>query len=264
MSAVGSQIQPAAGPSKGLVSKVGSIFRKKQPNRALDATKAVIPLGKRWTTTEFRVEQGEADMRLDRLITSKYEISRPLLQKLLRKRLVQLERPDYVSNPGQLAEPHQIISIPVSCSARVQEGDVISLSEVFLKEKQGSLNTICYEDLTPKKLEKLREMVIFKDENILVLNKPAGLATHNGPGLKTDEHLEGLLEGLKFELEETPRLVHRLDKDTSGVLLLARTRKAAADLASRFQQSQLDRRVQKYVIITTQYSGEVVFINHFF
>lgn len=75
-------------------------------------------------------------------------------------------------------------------------------------------------------------MVIHRDKQAIVLNKPAGLATQGGT--KTHEHVDGLLDGLQFDGESRPKLVHRLDKDTSGALLIARTTRAAAFFAKSF------------------------------
>lgn len=77
-----------------------------------------------------------------------------------------------------------------------------------------------------------REMVIHQDQQAIVLNKPPGLATQGGT--KTTEHVDGLLDALQFEAEGRPKLVHRLDKDTSGALLLARTSRAAAFFSKHF------------------------------
>ena len=77
-----------------------------------------------------------------------------------------------------------------------------------------------------------RAMVIHKDAQALVLNKPPGLATQGGT--KTTEHVDGLLDALHYELEGRPKLVHRLDKDTSGALLVARTARAAAYFSKHF------------------------------
>ena len=71
-----------------------------------------------------------------------------------------------------------------------------------------------------------RSLVIYKDKDVLVVNKPAGLAVQGGT--KTERHLDGMLDGLADKNGERPRLVHRLDRDTSGVMMLARTREAAA------------------------------------
>jgi 23S rRNA pseudouridine955/2504/2580 synthase len=77
-----------------------------------------------------------------------------------------------------------------------------------------------------------REMVIHKDAGAIVLNKPPGLATQGGT--KTFEHVDGLLDALQFEAEGRPKLVHRLDKDTSGALLVARSARAAAFFSKSF------------------------------
>ncbi|MFN3370383.1 MAG: RluA family pseudouridine synthase [Sphingomonadaceae bacterium] len=80
--------------------------------------------------------------------------------------------------------------------------------------------------LTPEEIDFAQSLVIHRSAHALVLNKPPGLATQGGS--KTFEHVDGLLDALTFEAESRPKLVHRLDKDTSGVLLLARTARAAA------------------------------------
>jgi 23S rRNA pseudouridine955/2504/2580 synthase len=79
----------------------------------------------------------------------------------------------------------------------------------------------------------IRAAVIYRDADIIALNKPAGLAVQGGSG--QTRHVDGLAEALRFEREDKPRLVHRLDRDTSGVLLLARTGRAAQGLAKAFQ-----------------------------
>jgi 23S rRNA pseudouridine955/2504/2580 synthase len=77
-----------------------------------------------------------------------------------------------------------------------------------------------------------RSLVIHQDAAALVVNKPPGLATQGGT--KTERHLDGLLDALAFDAEARPKLVHRLDKDTSGALLLARSARAAAFFAKAF------------------------------
>ncbi|HEX8535702.1 MAG TPA: RluA family pseudouridine synthase [Allosphingosinicella sp.] len=78
----------------------------------------------------------------------------------------------------------------------------------------------------------VNEMVIHRDPAAIVVNKPPGLATQGGT--KTNVHLDGLLDGLIEDGEPRPKLVHRLDKDTSGVLLIARTPRAAAFFSKSF------------------------------
>lgn len=76
----------------------------------------------------------------------------------------------------------------------------------------------------------IQDCVIFRDEHMIVLNKPAGLPSQGGSG-QGDRHVDGLAEALKFGYKEKPKLVHRLDKDTSGVLMLARTDRVARALS---------------------------------
>ncbi len=76
----------------------------------------------------------------------------------------------------------------------------------------------------------IQNAVLWKDEHIIILNKPPGLPSQGGSG-QGDRHVDGLAEALKFGYKEKPKLVHRLDKDTSGVLMLARTDRVARALS---------------------------------
>ncbi len=80
-----------------------------------------------------------------------------------------------------------------------------------------------------KTSRRLEDAILYMDKHLIVLNKPSGLATQGGSGLK--EHVDGMLDQLSFEKNTRPKLVHRLDRDTSGVLLVARTAQAAAGLS---------------------------------
>jgi 23S rRNA pseudouridine955/2504/2580 synthase len=79
----------------------------------------------------------------------------------------------------------------------------------------------------------LKSITLYEDDDVLVLNKPMGLAVQGGSG--TFKHLDGMLDVLRDASGQRPRLVHRLDKDTSGCLLVAKTRFAAAALAKTFR-----------------------------
>lgn len=81
--------------------------------------------------------------------------------------------------------------------------------------------------------EDLRSRVLYRDDWLIALNKPSGLAVQGGS--RTSRHLDGMLDALRFEADERPRLVHRLDKDTSGLLVLARSRRAARELTALFR-----------------------------
>jgi 23S rRNA pseudouridine955/2504/2580 synthase len=85
----------------------------------------------------------------------------------------------------------------------------------------------------------LRAMILYEDEDLMVLNKPHGLAVQGGSG--TTRHIDGMLASLADARGERPVLVHRLDRDTAGVLLIAKSRRIAAQLGEIFRS----RRAQK-------------------
>jgi 23S rRNA pseudouridine955/2504/2580 synthase len=85
----------------------------------------------------------------------------------------------------------------------------------------------------------IRNRIVHQDDLVLAIDKPAGLAVQGGSGVK--QHLDGLLDALKLGARERPRLVHRLDRDTSGVLLLARTVRAASALTRAFRARQSEK-----------------------
>ncbi len=101
-------------------------------------------------------------------------------------------------------------------------------------------------ELSPELVEFAQSLIIHQDDAAIVINKPPGLATQGGT--KTDEHVDGLLDALQFEAEGRPKLVHRLDKDTSGALLLARSSRAAGHFAKAFS-SRTARKVYWALVV---------------
>ncbi len=93
--------------------------------------------------------------------------------------------------------------------------------------------------IDPNTARDLQRLVIHRDEHLLVLNKPHGMPVQGGPGIT--HHLDALLDALRFGAPDRPRLVHRLDRDTSGVLLLARTPGTAAKLAASFRTREVEK-----------------------
>ncbi len=88
-------------------------------------------------------------------------------------------------------------------------------------------------EIDPAGARELQDFILYRDEQLIVLDKPHGLAVQGGPGIT--KHLDGMLDGLRLDSPHRPRLVHRLDRDTSGVLVLARTPGVAAKLAAAFR-----------------------------
>jgi 23S rRNA pseudouridine955/2504/2580 synthase len=91
----------------------------------------------------------------------------------------------------------------------------------------------------PQVARELEDMILYRDDHVLVLDKPAGLPVQGGPGIT--RHLDGMLDALRLGSPDRPRLVHRLDRDTSGALVLARTPGVAAKLASAFRTREVEK-----------------------
>ena len=158
------------------------------------------------------VEPGERDMRLDRWFRSRYpQLTQGRLQKLLRTGQVRVDGKRVKA--GQRLSPGQQVRVPPLPAAPPPLPLALPLGEAEIRA--------------------LRERVIHMDDAVLVIDKPAGLAVQGGTGQR--RHLDLMLDALKMGAPERPRLVHRLDKDTSGVLVLARHRRAAAALADAFR-----------------------------
>lgn len=110
--------------------------------------------------------------------------------------------------------------------------------------------------LSAEQIDYMRAMVIYQDTHAIVINKPPGLATQGGTGTTT--HVDGMLDALQFEMTTRPKLVHRLDKDTSGVLLLARTARAAAWFAKAFAGRDAKKTYWALTIgVPRLYEGEI-------
>jgi 23S rRNA pseudouridine955/2504/2580 synthase len=132
--------------------------------------------------------------------------------------------------PGDRVETGQVLRVPPP-EAAPAEGKRVARPVVLLTDEEESF---------------VREMVIEKTRDAYVLNKPPGLATQGGT--KTHQHLDRLLDGLANEDGQRPKLVHRLDKDTSGVLLVARSARAAGHFAKTFS-SRTARKVYWALVI---------------
>jgi 23S rRNA pseudouridine955/2504/2580 synthase len=122
----------------------------------------------------------------------------------------------------------------VKASTRVEAGQTVRVppipDEVYVDDDKPEYRISDAEEAM------IQSCVIYKDDDIIVLNKPAGLAVQGGTNTKV--HIDGLSAALKFGKEDKPKLVHRLDRDTSGVLLLARNGKAATGLSKAFQSRE--------------------------
>jgi 23S rRNA pseudouridine955/2504/2580 synthase len=165
------------------------------------------------------VADDEADMRLDRWFKRHYPwVGHGKLEKLLRTGQVRVD--------GARAK----------AALRLVAGQNLRIPPLGDPPAADAKPAPLVMKVDPDRVAELQAAVLHKDDAVIVLNKPAGLATQGGTGLT--EHLDGLLDYLRFGSTERPRLVHRLDKDTSGVLVLARTAPAAAKLTAALRKRE--------------------------
>jgi 23S rRNA pseudouridine955/2504/2580 synthase len=162
------------------------------------------------------VEPDEAGMRLDRWFREHYpQVSFGHFQKLLRSGQIRVDGGRAKTNTR--LDSGQAIRVPPLAHATA-----VQASKPGKADKKK-----------PSDEEFLRSILLYEDAQVLVFNKPAGLAVQGGSGLRT--HVDAMLEALRDKKGQKPRLVHRLDRDTSGVLVVARTRLAASKLAAAFR-----------------------------
>ena len=162
-----------------------------------------------------KIKPEDDGIRLNRWFLREYpSLSLGRLQKLLRTKQIKVD--------GKRAE----------ISTRLMVGQELRLPPLYEQKATPKENTLKQHDI-----DYIMSMVIYKDDNIIALNKPSGLAVQGGTG--TNRHIDGFLDALKFEKNEKPKLVHRIDKDTSGLLLLARNRKYADILTKAFREHTL-------------------------
>ncbi len=117
-------------------------------------------------------------------------------------------------------------------NSRLKAGDDIRVPPLAFDTRPADTPKADQKPLSKEERRLFDSMVIHEDQDIYILNKPSGFAVQGGT--KTFQHLDGLLMGLGVELKERPLLVHRLDRDTSGVIVIAKRRAVAAALGKLF------------------------------
>jgi len=174
---------------------------------------------------EHIVAAEDNEIRLDRWFKRHFAlITHGHLEKMLRKGDVKLN--------GKKAK----------ASDRLVEGNVITMREQAEGIDPGRQSAPRKsESVKPKAedIEMLRASVLYKDEDVIVINKPPGLAVQGGT--KVSKSVDSMLDSLRFDAKERPKLVHRLDRDTSGVLVLARSAKAATRLMKAFTSKEAEK-----------------------
>jgi 23S rRNA pseudouridine955/2504/2580 synthase len=159
------------------------------------------------------VTADENNMRVDRFLEARFPgLSFSHIQRIVRKGELRVN--------GKRADSKD----------RLEEGQSVRIPPLKL-DAQRTASPLS--EAAAKTLAALKEMTLFEDDDVLVLNKPAGLAVQGGSG--TVRHVDQMLEVMRDAKGQKPRLVHRLDKETSGCLLVAKTRFAASALTGSFR-----------------------------
>ncbi len=183
----------------------------------------------------FTVSEDDDGIRLDRWFKRHLpDVSFNLVSRWARTGQLRLNGKR--ATPGDRIEAGQSIRVPPA--------------EVQPERRQPARRDL--NPLSEEEAELVREMVIYQDADAFVLDKPPGLATQGGT--KTHVHLDRLLDGLAGETGR-PKLVHRLDKDTSGALLVAKTARSAGHFAKAFS-SRTARKVYWALVVGVPSAGE--------
>lgn len=165
------------------------------------------------------VGAGDEDVRLDRWLRRRLpHVGYGQLAKWLRTGQIRVD--------GKRAKPNH----------RLTPGQTIRLPPISAEmeaPREASANASA-KPVDAGDAADLQALVLYRDDAIIALNKPSGLAVQGGS--KTSHHLDGMLDALRFGAADRPRLVHRLDKDTSGVLLLARDAETARRMTAQFRE----------------------------
>ena len=167
------------------------------------------------------VSGDEAGMRLDRWFKTHYPgIGFAQLQKLVRTGQVRVDG-GRAKTSTRLAAGQSVRVPPI--------GDAAAAPPPTKAPRKPTGDDAAY----------LKSITLYEDRDVMVLNKPAGLAVQGGSGLST--HVDKMLEAMRDRQGQKPRLVHRLDRDTAGVLVIAKTRKAARDLSKAFRSRDTNK-----------------------
>ena len=167
----------------------------------------------------IRVGGDEGEQRLDRWLKKKCpHLGQITIEKLCRTGQIRVDGGRV--KPATRVETGQEVRIPPLPDAQPAQQ----------RAKERPLGP----RVTDTDAQMIQAAVLWKDEHIIALNKPPGLPSQGGSG-QGDRHVDGLTTALMFGFKERPKLVHRLDKDTSGVLLLARTDRVARALSEAFR-----------------------------
>ncbi|QJR79458.1 23S rRNA pseudouridine(955/2504/2580) synthase RluC [Alteromonas pelagimontana] len=173
-------------------------------------------------TVQFiTIDDDQAGQRIDNFLRTQLKgVPKSMIYRILRKGEVRV-------NKGRIKPEYKL-----------QAEDIVRVPPVRVSENAEQLN--------PKldRIASLEQHILFEDDRLIVINKPSGIAVHGGSGLSF-----GLIEGLRALRSEAKfmELVHRLDRDTSGCILIAKKRSALRHMHEQLRAGQMDKRYQALV-----------------
>lgn len=184
------------------------------------------------------ITKDEEGSRLDRVIHKQYPyLNQARIEKSLRSKLI-------IVNQSKVASNYRVVI-----------GDHVQIATSLIQENYSE-----YKDnkqVTFQDIKMITDNVIYRDADLIVINKPAGLAVQGGSKIRlsVDDIMPKMLEGLEIWDKPIHKLVHRLDKETSGILLIALNNYTAQELSYAFKDHQVEK---KYLAILT---GKIVVSN---
>lgn len=169
------------------------------------------------------VDADEDDTRLDRWLKRKFHgLTQGQVEKACRTGEIRVDGGRAKANTRVKAG--QTVRVPPMTAAKGREGEEEDRPRGAVKSSDADM---------------IRSLVIYEDDQIIALNKPSGVAVQGGTG--TTRHIDAMSRALVDDTAEKPRLVHRLDRDTTGVLVLAKTVGSANQLGQLFRSRELDK-----------------------
>ncbi|VIO75906.1 RluA family pseudouridine synthase [Bradyrhizobium ivorense] len=205
--------RPFAQRAPGKSPRFAEPRRDRQERPEVVAAKAVSELPLPIKVQTVVVTADEDNMRVDRFLEARFPgLSFSHIQRIVRKGELRVN--------GKRADSKD----------RLEEGQSVRIPPLRLDAPKtvGVLS-----EAETRTLQALKEMTLYEDDDVLVLNKPAGLAVQGGSGMT--RHVDQMLEVMRDAKGQKPRLVHRIDRETSGCLLIAKTRFAASYLTGAFR-----------------------------
>ena len=165
---------------------------------------------------EFVVKAEHANMRLDRMVQEVCKVGFGLVQKLCRKGAIKLDGKSVKGNE------------------RLQVGQVLRVPDLYEQEEDTQVAVVHF---SPADVKMLKDAVLYEDDELLIINKPYGWPVQAGTGQNKSLDRLAMVVWPQYE----PRLVHRLDRDTTGCLMFAKTREAATRLANDFKIGNIQK-----------------------